>query len=135
MTDGFPLLSLYIEKFNGILKKKHESLYNKFTDLEFVAYLWLSKWFQTLFTYDFNYYIVTRLWDILICEEMDVIILIAIYIVEFMKDDYMNCEALDELIEVNKNIYSFDFKQNQRLIDYILSNIHKKKYYSQINKG
>jgi len=135
ITDEFPLLNLYFKKFNKILQNHHEDLFIKFNEYEFNLYLWLSKWLQTLFAHDFNYYVVTRLWDIIIAEDMDIIILISVYLVEFQKEEFLQCESIEELLEVTKNLYAFDFNKNLKLIDYIVRNIQKKKYFEEINKS
>ena len=61
--DEFPLLKLYIYQFEKIFQTFVPKLKLHFEELEVPNELWISKWFQTLFTICLPIECIVRVWD------------------------------------------------------------------------
>jgi hypothetical protein len=69
--NEFPLLKLYVFQFESIFNKMMPDLKKHFDDLEVPNELWISKWFQTLFTICIPIDMLVRVWDCIFAKGLD----------------------------------------------------------------
>jgi hypothetical protein len=105
--------------------KTNPKLYNKLDALKIEKFLFISKWIQTLFTYNFKFEIITRLWDLIFLYNIDVVILISIAIVEFKSSEIMKANHFEEVLKVFDRIYEMDNSKVDEFINYIVNFIKK----------
>ncbi|KAL7695635.1 rab-like GTPase activating protein [Lotmaria passim] len=68
-SPGFPELQCIFYVFEGLLKRKLPALYRQLHDKNQIPPSFYSThWFMTVFTYYFNFGLVSRIWDMFLCE-------------------------------------------------------------------
>lgn len=73
-TDEFPLLKFYVFLFEEIFEKSNKKLKQHFDKIDLPSDLWVTKWFQTLFTICLPVEICQRLWDCLFSQGLSFLI-------------------------------------------------------------
>ena len=94
----FPLLKENLKKFNEEFIKKNTKLYKHFKKNEIPDELWISKWIYTLFTINFPFKEVCRIWDALIVFGFDFIIYISLAIVYYSEDDLLKLDDSSDFV-------------------------------------
>lgn len=105
--DDFPLLYLYNYQFNFLFAKHLPNLKNHFDVLEIPAELWISKWFQTLFTICLPIDMLLRLWDCVFAKGLDFLFNFAIVLIKLFEDELLKFEDISDISEFFKNINSY----------------------------
>ena len=94
----FPLLKENLKIFNEEFIKKNTKLYKHFKKNEIPDELWISKWIYTLFTINFPFKEVCRIWDALIVFGFDFIIYISLAIVYYSEDDLLKLDDSSDFV-------------------------------------
>ena len=94
----FPLLKENLNKFNIDFNKRYNKLYKHCKKNEIPDELWISKWIQTLFTINFPFNEVCRIWDALIVFGFDFIIYISLAIVYFAEDELIKLDDSSDFL-------------------------------------
>ena len=115
MTEDFPLLFNFINKIQEKLHKINPKLKEKFEKANINEFLWFSKWFQTLFTYHNDMYISVRIWDFIIVKGIDCIIDISLIIINFLSEEIMRANEIEEIVRVIESIYIVNEKTMKML--------------------
>jgi hypothetical protein len=127
LTSGFTLLFNYFDRFDEILAKTNPKLSKKLHELHIEKFLFVSKWIQTLFTYNFRLEIVTRIWDLMLLYNVDVIVLISIAIVEYKANEIVRAKHFEEVLKIFDTLYVMDNSKIDGFINYIINYIKKYK--------
>ncbi len=96
-TQDFPLLKLYLFIFQYFFNKKIPTLKSHFDKLDIPDELWISKWLQTLFTIILPYDAVKRVWDCILTNGLDFIIIFSIAYLKYLESDLLK---LNETIDI-----------------------------------
>lgn len=122
----FPLLKANLIKFNNEFNRRNNKLYNLFKEYEIPDELWISKWLQTLFTINFTFNEICRLWDSLIVYGFDFIIYLSLSIIYFAEDNLLKFDDssdiinhLNEMMTPNIGIKKF-FEVEPNYKDYVI---------------
>jgi len=135
LTDGFSLLHKYLDLFDSILNKTFSKLKKRFDEIEFSYLLWLSKWLQTLFTYNFEFSLIRKFWDIILFNNLDYILLISLAIIDYHQNKLINIKSLDEMVSTFPIIYEIGHKIDKTFedfFDFIYKKVTSKKYQDLI---
>lgn len=122
----FPLLKENLIKFNNEFSRRNNKLYNHFKENGIPDELWISKWLQTLFTINFSFNEICRLWDSLIVYGFNFIIYLSLSIIYFAEDNLLKyndssdiINHLNEMINPNLGIKKF-FEDEPDYKDYVI---------------
>ena len=125
-TKDFPSLKANLIKFNNEFIRRNNKLYNHFKEHEIPDELWISKWLQTLFTINFKFNEICRLWDSLIVYGFDFIIYLSLSIIYFAEDSLLKFDdssdiinELNEMMNSNRGIKKF-FEFDPDYKDYVI---------------
>jgi hypothetical protein len=139
--DDFLLLKFYLNLFDYFFTKKLPLLKTHFANIEMPNEVWISKWFQTMFTICMPLHAVVRLWDCILSQG---IIFMVKFTLAFLKSREEEILKLDEAFDIvdffKLNFYKHNFDveeviQNAKKIDIDKSSITAvKKEFEEINK-
>ena len=94
----FPLLKENLIKFNNEFSRRNNKLYKHFKENGIPDELWISKWLQTLFTINFTFNEICRLWDSLIVYGFNFIIYLSLSIIYFAEDNLLKYDDSSDII-------------------------------------
>ena len=98
-------------------------------------FFWFSKWVQTLFTYNFNFYTVTRLWDIIFSKGLDFIFIISLSILDFLEKEFVKGKLdPDDCLKLFEKAYKFDKNNTKDLINFIVKNSKNKEFINYLKQ-
>ena len=101
--NGFTLLNKNISIFDNYLHELNPKLYNHFKRTETYNELWVSKWFQTLFTLSLPYEDLCPIWDILLLKGFNHIIYIGLSIIQSMEKPLLELNDSSDIYEYMNN--------------------------------
>lgn len=127
-TEHFALLQNYCVEFKDLLLRYEKEIYLKVIELEIEDYLWIAKWFQTLFVLNFRFEIVMKFWDIVMSKGLDVIVLIALSIASFYKKDILKCTSVEDFLFLFGKMNNLTLSQSKELFSSIASDVINQKY-------
>jgi hypothetical protein len=129
LTTNFKLLYLYINKFNEILSIHFKGKFCKIVfENEVSEFLWLSKWWQTIFTYNFDFKFVSKFWDIIIINGLDYILLISLAIVEFLWEKIKKVKSLEGFLNILDNFYKGKDVEFSNFFNFLINKVKSKEY-------
>eukprot|EP00744_Colponema_vietnamica_P009768 GILI01013862.1.p1 GENE.GILI01013862.1~~GILI01013862.1.p1 ORF type:complete len:364 (-),score=76.76 GILI01013862.1:851-1942(-) len=103
---GLPLLEKYFFQFDELIKfffpKLHQHLARQGIDHSMYA----SQWFITVFTYNFPFDVVVRVWDIFLSEGIKIVFRVALAILKQYHDKLLEC-SFEDIIGVLKDVPFF----------------------------
>jgi hypothetical protein len=108
--NEFPMLNFYIYTFDHIFKKNMPDLKSHFQSLEVPNDLWVSKWYQALFTNFLPFETVCRIWDCLIVKGLYFIHNFTIAILQILEKDLLTCKDICDVAEVFNTINPYSEK-------------------------
>jgi hypothetical protein len=91
-TEEFPILRLYLFQFNHIFEIKLPMLKRHLDDLGLPDDVWLTSWFQTLFTIILPFEYCVRLWDCLFSKGLLFVFNFTIALLKEMESDLLKME-------------------------------------------
>lgn len=95
----FPKVQELTTEFTKVFQVKSQTLYSHFCEVELDEHLWITKWFMTIFTYSFRMDVVIRIWDLLFACGLDIMVYVAIEILQGIDKSIEN-KDLVEILEV-----------------------------------
>ena len=102
--NDFPMLKRNLSTFNVELNKRNHKLYNHCMKNDIPDELWISKWIQTLFTINFSFNEVCRIWDALIIFGFDFIVYISLAIVDYAEDELVKLDDSSDFVNYLKEL-------------------------------
>jgi hypothetical protein len=134
LTTNFKLLYLFIAKFNEILSIHFKGKLCKIvSENEVSEFLWLSKWWQTLFTYNFDFKYVSKFWDLIIINGLDYILLLSLAIVEFLWEKIKKVKSLEEFLNLLNNFYNEKDVEFSNFFNFLINKVKSKEYKKYLN--
>lgn len=112
-SEGFPLLTLYVNIFHLLFEKKMPDLKKHFEKLEIPDEVWISKWFQTLFTLSLPIEFCRRIWDCFLSEGLVFILSFTLSFLKFIENELFALQDLFEVIEFFKKLTPFYLVENE----------------------
>eukprot|EP00386_Alphamonas_edax_P007640 GDKI01025437.1.p1 GENE.GDKI01025437.1~~GDKI01025437.1.p1 ORF type:complete len:375 (+),score=88.82 GDKI01025437.1:128-1126(+) len=100
---GLPLLDKYFYQFQRLLQlhlpKLHDHLRNENLD----ATMYASQWLMTVFTYNFSFKVVSRVWDIYLGEGVKIVFRVSLAIMKLLQDELLQ-ESFEAILHRLKNV-------------------------------
>lgn len=109
---NFPLLSLYSYQFNHLFEKDFPVLKKHFEKLEIPNELWISKWFQTLFTICIPLDILIRLWDCIFVKGIEFLFNFALSLIKVLEKDLIKYNDISDICEYFKSMNPYNYNKN-----------------------
>ncbi|EAN78273.1 GTPase activating protein, putative [Trypanosoma brucei brucei TREU927] len=100
---GFPMLHKLFYQLQRLMAKLLPNLYEHFEELGVHPTYYASRWFMTLFVYDFNFRAVLRIWDIFLSEGWKIIFRIAIVLLK-LEERRLLAMSFEEIIFATKTL-------------------------------
>lgn len=76
--DGLPLLKLHTFQFRLALAQLFPEVHRHFQDAQITPELYLTRWILTLFTQPLPFDAAARVWDLILCDGLQAIVLLAL---------------------------------------------------------
>lgn len=105
--DKFPLFKRYLRACDMLVKETVPDLRDHFKKEHVKAPVYLHQWFLTLFINCFPLSMVTIIWDVIICEGLEVVLRIAVSILQVLKDSLLAMQ-FEEIIKFFKMMKTYD---------------------------
>lgn len=83
--DGLPLLKLHTFQFRLALAQLFPEVHRHFQDAQITPELYLTKWILTIFTQPLPFDSAARVWDLILCDGLQAIVLLALAQIKLMK--------------------------------------------------
>jgi hypothetical protein len=115
--NDFPLLHYYMFIFNSIFHKYLPNLKHHFEKLDVPNELWISKWFQTLFTICLPLDVLTRLWDCIFVKGLDFIFNFTISLLKYIERDLLKLNDISEASDFFKHLNMYFNSEKRMKID------------------
>lgn len=104
---SFPELPRSFYRFLCLLRKHvprvFEHLLNK--NIQVFPSMYASQWFLTLFTVNFKYEILVRVFDFFLCEGIKVIYRLGLALIKINEEKFIKAKYLEEIMFLFKGIY------------------------------
>ncbi|KPA81760.1 putative rab-like GTPase activating protein [Leptomonas pyrrhocoris] len=98
-SPGFPELQSAFAVFEGLMKRKMPSLYKHLHDkYQIHPSFYSTHWFMTVFTYYFNFGLISRIWDMFLCEGWKPVYRIALALVHIEERNLLRLRTETELL-------------------------------------
>ncbi|XP_031840670.1 PTB_TBC1D1_like and TBC domain-containing protein plx isoform X2 [Nomia melanderi] len=95
-------LQLYLYQLSRLLHDKLPAIYDHFDKHEVSPTLYAAPWLMTLFASRFPLGFVTRVFDLLFLENIDVLFRVSMALLEEHQDQLLQCENFEEIMEYLK---------------------------------
>ena len=105
-SENFPLLKAYMYIFEHYFGKKMPELKSHFAKLDMPNEVWVSKWFQTLFTICLPMKYAIRVWDFILAYGLEFIISFTIALLKNHESDLLKLEDSFDVIDYFKTIFT-----------------------------
>ncbi|CAE7406648.1 Tbc1d10b [Symbiodinium natans] len=83
--DGLPLLKLHTFQYRILLQRLFPDVHRHFTENQITPELYLTKWILTLFTQPLCFDAAARVWDLIVCDGLQAVVLIALGVVKLWR--------------------------------------------------
>jgi hypothetical protein len=113
--NEFPLLKLYVYVFEVIFNKFLPELKQHFDKLEVPNELWISKWFQTLFTVCIPLDMLVRVWDCFLALGLDFLISISISLLKKHEKNLISFHDISDISQYFRNMNPNLTKEEERI--------------------
>ena len=110
--NNFPLLNLYTYQFNFLFEKYFPNLKKHFDNLEIPNELWISKWFQTLFTICLPLDILVRLWDCIFVKGLEFLFNFSLSLIKVIEKDLTEFDDIADISEYFKSLNPYANNKN-----------------------
>lgn len=123
--DEFPLLRLYVYVFEVVFNKYLPELKQHFDKLEVPNELWISKWFQTLFTVCIPVDLLVRVWDCFIVKGLDFLFNFSIALLKKHEKSLLTFQDISEVSQYFRSMNPSLTKEKDRIkfdVEELISN-------------
>lgn len=108
-TQGFGLLNYYVQLFHHCLAERSPRLSNHLLNVvKLEDFLWINKWFMTLFTTSFPFEVVSRIWDCLIANGLDFLVKFTLSYLNEIEIKLLKMDDMLEVIDFFKSLSPYD---------------------------
>ena len=114
--DGLPLLHCRYYQFNQLLNKFMPKVYEHIDSFKIMPALYASKWFITIFCYEFPFDFVYRIWDVYLHEGIKFVFRIALALVKVNEAQILKIKQFDEMMKFLQTLHN-----RIKNIDYLLT--------------
>mmetsp|Transcript_21047 Transcript_21047/g.58667 ORF Transcript_21047/g.58667 Transcript_21047/m.58667 type:complete len:1065 (-) Transcript_21047:16-3210(-) len=83
--DGLPLLKLYTYQFRVLLERLFPDVHRHFARENITPELYVTKWFLTVFTQPLPFPVTVRMWDLVLCDGLESLVLLALSTVKLLR--------------------------------------------------
>lgn len=106
-TKNFPELIVSFYKFYRLMKKCVPRIYNHLLRHrnQICPSMFATQWFLSLFTVNFKFEVVVRIFDIFFCEGVKVIYRFGLTILKIYEGDILEATSLEEIFDIFKRAY------------------------------
>merc|ERR1719491_1761226 len=105
--EGLPLLRRYLRACEHLVQNSVPELHQHFVKENVQPAMYLHQWFLTLFINCFPLSMVTIIWDVIICEGLEVVLRIAVSILQVLKDSLLGMQ-FEEIIKFFKMMKTYN---------------------------
>merc|ERR1719359_453870 len=105
--EKLPLFKRYLRACDMLVKETVPDLRDHFKKENVHAAVYLHQWFLTLFINCFPLSMVIIIWDVIICEGLEVVLRIAVSILQVLKDSLLAMQ-FEEIIKFFKMMRTYD---------------------------
>lgn len=84
--EGLPLLKLHTFQYRTLLQRLFPDVHRHFQDQQITPELYLTRWILTIFTQPLSFSSAARVWDLIVCDGLQAVVLIALAIVKLRKN-------------------------------------------------
>ncbi|CAD2213225.1 rab-like GTPase activating protein [Angomonas deanei] len=131
---GFPMLQCYFSVFEGLMKKTNKKVYHHVREVHGVeSSYYATHWFLTLFTYYLNFGLISRIWDMFLCEGWKIIFRFALALLKIDQQRLLGAATETELLMVLKDIQ--ENKEPAKMLDVSLKIKFTTKYMNKLKKS
>lgn len=104
--DGLPLLKLLTFQFQSLLESLFPDVQRHFVQENVTPELYLTKWFLTVFTQPLPMPMASRLWDLIVCDGLQVLVHLALASVKLLKPKLVRetTEGILELLSLKGDV-------------------------------
>jgi len=102
---GLPSLDRYFSQLQRLLKADMPRLWEHLRKEHVDATMFASQWFMTIFTYNFSFEVVVRIWDVFLYEGTKMLFRVALAILKLQQDDLFD-ESFESILHRLKTIPS-----------------------------
>lgn len=103
---GLPLLTNFLYKLERLIKVLSPDLYLHLQNLGIKSVMYASEWFSTLFAYNFNFELTSRIWDVFLVEGLDYLLKIALALLKISEKHVLNLGFEETLIYLKERGYN-----------------------------
>lgn len=98
-SPGFPELQSIFYVFEGLMKRRMPALYRHLHDKNQIhPSFYSTHWFMTVFTYYFNFGLISRIWDMFLCEGWKPVYRIALALMKIEQKNLLRLNSETELL-------------------------------------
>eukprot|EP00931_Biecheleriopsis_adriatica_P061032 TRINITY_DN36681_c0_g1_i1.p1 TRINITY_DN36681_c0_g1~~TRINITY_DN36681_c0_g1_i1.p1 ORF type:complete len:841 (-),score=139.07 TRINITY_DN36681_c0_g1_i1:67-2589(-) len=97
---NLPLLKLHTFQFKATLAKLFPELHNHFSEKLITPELYLTRWFLTLFTQPLPAASTARIWDLLVCDGLQAVVLVGLATIKLLKPKLLRCDTIEGLLQI-----------------------------------
>lgn len=91
--EGLPLLKLHTFQYRTLLQRLFPDVHRHFLDQQITPELYLTRWILTIFTQPLSFPSAARVWDLIVCDGLQAVVLIALAIVKLRKTRLLQAET------------------------------------------
>nr|CCC93978.1 putative GTPase activating protein [Trypanosoma congolense IL3000] len=85
-APGFPCMFARLYQLQKLLERHYAALFNKLVTYKIELSLFASNWYLTLFSYHLNFRLLSRIWDMFLCEGWKIIHRVAVALLLLHRD-------------------------------------------------
>lgn len=97
--DGLPLLKLLSFQFRELLEQVFPDVHAHLDENFVTAEMYVTKWVLTLFTQTLPFSVTARIWDIMLCDGLDFIVMASLGAVKLLRPKILKSET-EDIIEL-----------------------------------
>lgn len=103
---GLPLLTNFLYKIDRLLQVFSPDLFLHLKSLGIKPVMYASEWFSTLFAYNFDFELTSRIWDVFFLEGLDYLLKIAMAILKISEEHVLKLNFEKTLIYLKERGYN-----------------------------
>lgn len=103
---GLPLLTNFLYKVDRLLQVFSPDLFLHLKSLGIKPVMYASEWFSTLFAYNFDFELTSRIWDVFFLEGLDYLLKIAMAILKISEEHVLKLNFEKTLMYLKERGYN-----------------------------
>jgi len=90
-----------------LIKEKFPRLQEHFEEQYYMASMVTLQWFTTIFSYNFNFEVLQRLWDLVFIKGNKILFRISLAIFHLMEEELLQCNSINQIVKKMETISSY----------------------------